>query len=151
MRIAVSCLDIDDFHRGDLVRLAAVDDEAHRFASDEGAVRLAFGVQRVAARRARRLPGLRYLAALEIEHMFIRERGSDDLYELAGRRREPGEPGNAAALLPAIAEDLELDDVFPLVDGRRPIERNAGSPLGLLDVDMGRNHSFLLPSVAPSG
>src|SRR6266446_7966139 len=151
MRIAVSSLDIDDFHRGDLVRLAAVDGEAHRFAPDEGAVRLAFGVQRVAAGGARGFPGLRYLAALEIEHMLIRERGGDDLYELAGRRRELGEPGNAAALLPAIAEDLELDDVFPLVDSRRPVEWGTGCPLRRLDVDMGRNHSFLLPSVAPSG
>jgi hypothetical protein len=81
--------------------------------------------------------------------MLVRECGGDDLYQLAGRRRELGEPGNAAALPSAIAEDLELDDVFALVDSRRPIERGAGSPFGLLDVDMGRNHSFLLPSVAP--
>src|SRR6266481_2920043 len=122
MRIAVSSPDIDDFHRGDLVRLAAVDDEAHRFAPDESAVRLAFGVQRVAAGGAGGFPGLGYLAAFEIEHMLIRECGGDDLYQLAGRRRELGEPGDAAALPPAIAEDLELDDVLALVDSRRPIE-----------------------------
>src|ERR1700730_11470075 len=125
MRIAVSSSDIDDFHRHDLIRLAAVDDEAHRFAPDKGAVRLALGVQRVAAGGARGLPGLCYLAALEIEHMLIRERGGDDLYELAGWRRELDEPRNAAALLPAIAEDLELDDVFAPVKSRRPIERGA--------------------------
>src|ERR1700738_2468147 len=128
MRIAVSCPDIDDFHRYDLIRLAPVDDEAHRFAPDQGAVRLAFGVQRVAAGEARGLPALGYLAAFEIEHMLVRECGGDDLYELAGRRRELGEPGNAAALLPAIAEDLELHDLFALVDRRRAIERGAGSP-----------------------
>src|SRR6266481_4648664 len=150
MRIAVSCLDIDDFHRGDLVRIAAVDDEAQRFVADQGAVRLAFGVKRVAAGGARGLPGLGYLAAFEIEHMLIRECGRDDLYQLAGGRRELDEPGNAAALRPAVAEDLELDDLFALVDGRRPIERGAGSPLGALDVDMGRNHPFLLQSVARS-
>src|SRR6266852_4389136 len=103
MRIAVSYPDIDDFHRGDLIRLAPVDDEAQRFAPDESAVRLALGVQRVAAGGARGLPGLGYLAAFEIEHMLIRECRGDDLYQLAGRRRELGEPGNAAALLPAVA------------------------------------------------
>src|ERR1700741_5245177 len=114
MRIAVSCLDIDDFHRGDLIRLAAVDDEAQRIAPDQGAVRLSLGVQRVAAGGACGLSGLGYPAAFEIEHMLIRECGGDDLYQLAGRRRELGEPGNAAALLPAIAEDLELDNLFAL-------------------------------------
>src|SRR5262249_13100780 len=146
-----SCLDIDDFHRSDLIRLAAVDDEAHRFAPDKGAVRLAFGVQRVTAGGARGLPALGYLAALEIQDMLIREGGGDDLYQLAGRRRELGEPGNAAALLPAVAEDLELDDLFALVYRRRPVERGAGSPLGALDDDMGRNHPFLLQSVVWSG
>src|SRR3984893_4293264 len=144
MRIAVSCLDIDDFHRGDLIRLAAVDDEAHRFVPDQGAVRLAFGVQRVAASGARGWPRVGYPAAFEIDHMLIRECGGDDLYQLAGRGRELDEPGNAAALLPAVAEDLELHDLFALVDSCRPIERGAGSPLGARDVDMGRNHPFLL-------
>ena len=95
--------------------------------------------------------GLGYLAAFEIEHMLIRECRGDDLYQLAGRRRELGKPGNAAALLPAIAEDFELDDVLALVNSRPPIERGAWSPLGLFDVDMDRNHPFLLQSVARSG
>jgi len=98
--------EIHHLHRQDFARLPPVDDEAHRFIPDQGAVRLASGIQRVAAGGARRLPGLRYFAALEIEDMLIRECRGDDLYQLAGRRRELGEPGNDAALLPAIAEDL---------------------------------------------
>src|SRR5262249_49521134 len=117
----------------------------------EGAVQLAFRVQRVAAGGARGLPALGYPAAFEIEHMFVRECGGDDLYQLAGRRRELDEPSNAAALLPAVAEDLELDDLLALVDRRRPIERDAGGPLGALDVDMGRNHRVLLQSVVQPG
>src|SRR5229473_2934415 len=50
MRGADSRRDIDDFQRHDLVGFAAIDDEADRLLRDKRAVRLAFRVQRVAAR-----------------------------------------------------------------------------------------------------
>src|SRR5262249_35981873 len=86
MRMPGSCLDIDKFHRDDLVGLAAVNDEADRFGRNEGTVRLTLGVQRVAAGGAGGLPALRSAAACEIGHMFVRERGRNDLDQLTGGR-----------------------------------------------------------------
>ena len=63
MRIHVSWLDIDDFHRRDLVRFATINHEADGFVPDEGAVRLTFGIERVAAGGAGGLPALRDAAA----------------------------------------------------------------------------------------
>ena len=54
--------------------------------------------------------------------MLVRKRGRDDLDQLARRRRELGEPGNAAALLSAVAEDFELDDVLAGVNRRGSVK-----------------------------
>src|SRR5215471_2442191 len=120
-------------------------DEAHGFGAEKGAVRLPFGVQRIAAGRAGRLARFCRAAAFEVEHVLVREGGGDDLDQLAGRRREPGEPSDAAALGAAVAEHLELHDVLAVMDGRGPIERDARGPGSVLDIDMDRRHRFLHP------
>src|SRR5215469_5741326 len=94
-------LEIHHLHRGDLVRLAAVDDEAYRLGRDKGAVRLALGVECVATGGAGGLPGLRHSAALEIENVLVRARGRDDLDQLARWRRGLNQPSDAAAVLTA--------------------------------------------------
>jgi len=111
---------------------------------------LAGRVQRVATRRPYRSAGFRGAAAFEIEDMFVRERGGDDLDEFSRWRREFGKPRDATALLPTVAENLELNDLLALVERRGSIERRAGRPLGFVDVDMSRNHPFLLRSGASS-
>src|SRR5262249_14723218 len=147
MRMPSSCLDIDKFHRDDLVGFAAVNDEADRFGRNEGAVRLTLGVQRVAAGGAGGQPALRSAAACEIEHMLVRKRGRDDLDQLARRRIELSAHGDPTALRPAAADDFELDDVVVLMHRCGSIKGSAGGPLRLFDVDMGRDHRSLLPSV----
>src|SRR5207302_1657341 len=67
VRIAVSGADIDDVQRHDLIGLAAVDDEAHGLLGDQRAVRLALGVERVAAGAARRGARFGGAAACEVE------------------------------------------------------------------------------------
>src|SRR5262249_60712254 len=106
-----------------------------------------FGIECIAAGRASGLPALRDAAAREIEHMFVRERGRNDLDQLARRWRELGEPGDPTALRPAVAEDFELDDVLALMHCRGSIKGSATGPLRVFDIDMGRNHRSLLPSV----
>src|SRR5262245_61158444 len=87
---------------------------------------LAFRIQPVAARSLRGLAALR-APAVQREDMLIGERGGDGLDQLAWRRREPDEPGNAATLATAVAQHLGLHDVPALVSGAVPWKRVPGS------------------------
>src|ERR1700720_1077768 len=83
--------------------------------------------------------------------MLVGKGDRAELDQLPQRGRELGEPRDPASLRPPVAEHFELHNVFAVITRRRPIERDAGRPLGLFYIDMDRNHPSLLPSVAHGG
>ena len=96
--------DIDDLHRFDLVGLARIDHQRHRLGGDHRTVRLALRIETVAARSLRALSALGAAAALQREDVLVGQGRRHDLDQLAGRRRELDQPGDAAAFGAAIAQ-----------------------------------------------
>src|SRR5262249_42881433 len=93
----------------DLVGLAPVDDETDGFGPDEGAVVLAFGIETVIPGKSKLLARFRAASALEPEYVLVGAGDRDDLDDFPRRRKKSQEIGDAAALLPPIAEHLEQD------------------------------------------